>query len=241
MYAELGRGQVGVERHVLPARPGRPRAATWKSSAELRVSVATGSNGRTPRARSACTRRSAPASSSPAVHARPSASISATRPGSSRAATQNPLGTCSPNAPPPPHVLASVVRRSDAQVTPNGLRESRARGARTPPRSGAARTAAATRRWPRASRRSWPRARRSRAGCASGSSSIAANAASRSPLTAASTVSSCDADTRRSASAIAAGNDTRFAAARHRHRRRCTCSRPSRRAGGRRPDPRWGC
>ena len=72
----------------------------WNSSTELRVRVATGSRSCTPRARRACTRRSAPESSSPAVHARSSASINATRAGSSRAAIQNPLGTCSSTRPP---------------------------------------------------------------------------------------------------------------------------------------------
>ena len=94
--------------------PWNTASSTWNSSAELRVSVATGSNGCTPRARSACTSWFAPASSSPAVHARPVASTSARRSGSARAAAQNPLGTCSPTF--PLRTPLRVVRESRARV-----------------------------------------------------------------------------------------------------------------------------
>ena len=143
--------------------PWNTASNTWKSSAELRVSVATGSNGCTPRARSACTSRFAPASSSPAVHARGRRRrSSATRSGSSRAATQNPLGTCSPTLP----LTSSPFRRGETarsrvcHAETKRAAVSRLRTRAPQPLSGG--TVAATRRWRRASRRSWRRRRRSR-------------------------------------------------------------------------------
>ena len=97
--ADLVGGEVGVQPDVLPAalEDGEERLEQLgrvpgeRGDGVERLDA--------PRARSACTSWFAPASSSPAVHCRPSASTSAIRSGSSRAATQNPLG-CSPTTTP---------------------------------------------------------------------------------------------------------------------------------------------
>ena len=88
---------------------------TTMTSARLGSSVATGSPGCRPRSRRACTSWLACLSISPAVHSRPSASITATRSGSAAAAAQKPRtsggrhrgrpNTCSPTM----FLLISVV------------------------------------------------------------------------------------------------------------------------------------